>query len=103
MIAYMIRKRRFTFFYASASPPLPSLAFLCHLFARLEILAEVIVKFTAGPRSVSVWNCVRLWPSHYIPPLALAALEGINDGRLVVTVKNEGTHPRHKSAPDAPI
>lgn len=67
-------------------------------FPELEIVATVVVKFTASPHSVFVGDCVRLWPSHYGRPFALAALEGINYRSVSLAVGNDGSHPSHSNS-----
>ncbi len=67
-------------------------------FPGLEILATVVVKFTASPHSVFVGDRVRLWPSHYIRPFALGALEGIDYRGINLAVGNDGSHPSHSNS-----
>jgi hypothetical protein len=67
-------------------------------FPELEIVAKVVVKFTASPHGVFVGDCVRLWPSHYGRPFALAALEGINYRSVNLAVGNDGSHPSHSNS-----
>jgi hypothetical protein len=67
-------------------------------FPELEIVATMVVKFTASPHGVFVRDCVRLWPSHYGRPFALAALEGINYRSVNLAVGNDGSHPSHSNS-----
>lgn len=59
-----------------------------------EILATVLVKFTASPLSICVADGVRLCLFHEIPPFTLTALERINDWSLD-TVQSDKTSSAH--------
>jgi hypothetical protein len=57
----------------------------------------VVVKFPASPRSVFVGDCIRLWRSHRIRPLAFAAMEGVNNRSINIAVGNHCS-PSHSDS-----
>jgi hypothetical protein len=63
-----------------------------------EILATVVIEFTASPHSAFVGDFVRLWSLHHMRPFALAAMEGINNRNVSLAVRNDCSHPSHSNS-----
>ena len=63
-----------------------------------EILATVVIEFTASPHSAFVGDFVRLWSLHHMRPFALAAMEGINNRNVSLAVRNDCSYPSHSNS-----
>ena len=63
-----------------------------------EILATVVIEFTASPHSAFIGDFVRLWSLHHMRPFALAAMEGINNRNVSLAVRNDCSYPSHSNS-----
>jgi hypothetical protein len=61
------------------------------MISRFEIIAPMAFKFTASALSFSERDNVRLWLSHFIRPLAITAVENVDDRSIGVAVRVEGS------------